>query len=121
MLFDECDEICRRVASQRRLDKMRIRRKEVFGLAVEVGEIAASPARDENFLAQTVGALENGDAASALASLDRAHQARGATAENQCVEAICLVGLNGAPQRLKPGSICGAYGTTEVGPSKTVR
>ena len=50
MLLDECKEIRRRVARQRRLREVGIRREEILGLAVEVGEIAAAAAGDENFL-----------------------------------------------------------------------
>jgi hypothetical protein len=56
---------------------------------VEVGEITAAAAGDENLLAQAIGAFENCDAASTFAGFDRADQAGCATAENQCVEAIC--------------------------------
>ncbi len=65
---------------------MRIRREEILGLAVKVGEIAAAAAGDENLLAQAVGVFEDGDTASALAGFDGAHQAGRAAAENQCVE-----------------------------------
>ncbi len=88
MPLDQCDEIRGRVAGQRRLGKMRIRGKEILGLAVEVGEIAAAAAGDENLLAQTVGVFEQGDAPAALAGLDGAHQACRAAAENECVEAM---------------------------------
>ena len=53
---------------------------------MEVGEVAAAAAGDENFFAETVGVVEDGDAASALAGLDGAHEARSAAAENECVE-----------------------------------
>ena len=92
MLFDQRDEIRGRVAGQRRLGEMRIGREEILGLAVEVGEVAAAAAGDENLLAQAVGVFEHGDAASALAGLDGAHQARCAAAENQCVEVMGHVG-----------------------------
>ena len=86
MLLDQRDEIRGRVAGQRRLGEMRIRREEILRLAVQVGEIAAAAAGNQNLLAQSVGVLEDRDAASALAGLDGAHQARRASAENQCVE-----------------------------------
>ena len=86
MLFDQRDEIGGRVAGQRRLGEMRIGGEEILGLAVEVGEIAAAAAGDENFLAQPVGVFEDRDAASALARFDGAHQAGCAATENQCVE-----------------------------------
>lgn len=100
MLFQQRDEMRGRVAGQRRLGKMRIGRKEILGLTVDVRKIAAPAARNENLFAQPVSAFENGDAASALACLDGAHQARCATAENQCVETMGHVGGNSVPQRL---------------------
>jgi hypothetical protein len=65
---------------------MRVGGEEVFGLAVEVGEIAAASAGDEDFFAEAVGVFEDGDAASALAGFNGAHEACCPAAENQCVE-----------------------------------
>ncbi len=53
---------------------------------MQVGEIATAAAGDENFLAQTIGVIENGDAVSALAGFNSAHEAGGTASENQCVE-----------------------------------
>ena len=86
MLFDQRDEIGGSVAGQRRLGEMGIGGEEIFGLAVEVGEVAASAAGDEDFLAEAVGVFEDGDAASALAGFDGAHEAGGSATEDQCVE-----------------------------------
>ena len=97
--LNQCDEIGRRLAGQRGLGEMRVGREEVLGLAVEVGEIAAAAARDEDLLAEAVGMVEEGDAASALAGLEGAHEARCTTAENQCVEMMDHVGVNSLPQR----------------------
>jgi hypothetical protein len=69
---------------------------------MEVSEIAAAAAGDKDLFAQAVGAFENCDAASALAGLDGTHQARRATAKNQCVEMMRHVGVYSLPQRLKP-------------------
>jgi hypothetical protein len=62
---------------------------------VEVGEVAAASAGDEDFLAETVGMLEDGDAASALAGFNGTHQACRAAAENHCVEMMGHYGLSG--------------------------
>jgi hypothetical protein len=67
---------------------MRIRGKKVFGLAVKVGEVAASAAGDQDFLAQAVGMLEDRDAATALASFDGAEESRGAGAEDEGVKIV---------------------------------
>ena len=88
MFFDQGDEVAGRVTRQRRLREVRIRRKEIFRLAVNVGEVAAAAAGDEDLLARAIGVLEDGDAASALARFDGAHQSGGAGTKNDCVEAM---------------------------------
>ncbi len=88
VLFDQRDEIGWGVARQGRLGKMRIGGNEILGLAVEVGEIAPPAARNQDFLAQSVGALEHGDTAAALAGFDGAHQAGRAATEDECVEGM---------------------------------
>jgi len=52
---------------------MRIGREKAVGRAMDVGEVAASAAGDEDFFADAVGVIEKGDAASALAGFDGAH------------------------------------------------
>ena len=49
---------------------------------MQVGEVAAPAAGDQDLLANAVGAFQDGDAASALASSDGAHQPGGASAQN---------------------------------------
>ncbi len=60
--------------------------EEVLRPAVEVGEIAAAAAGDQNLLAQAIGAFEDGYTTSALAGFDGAHQPGRAASKNQCVE-----------------------------------
>ncbi len=55
---------------------------------MKVGEVAASAAGDQNFLAEPVGVFEHGDAAATLAGFDGAHQAGCAAAENDCIEGL---------------------------------
>ena len=86
MLFDECDEIIRSVTGERGFREMWIRGDEIFRTAMNVGEVAATTAGDEDFLADAVGVLEHSDAAAAFAGLNGAHEARGACAEDDCVE-----------------------------------
>ncbi len=86
MLLHQRNEVRRRIASQRRLGEMRIGGKKIVGLAVDIREIAATAAGDEDLFPEPVGMLQNRDAASALARLDGAHQASRAAAENQRVE-----------------------------------
>jgi hypothetical protein len=57
-------------------------------MAMEIGEIAAPAAGDENLLANPVGALEDRDASPALSRLDGAHQPSRAAAKDQCVKSV---------------------------------
>ena len=88
MLLDQRDEIGGGVTSQRGFGEVRIRRDEVFRAAVDIGEIAAAPARDQDLLANTVGVLQHRDAAAALAGLNRAHQSGGAGAKDENVKLV---------------------------------
>ena len=54
----------------------------MFRLAIDVGEITSSAARNENLFAGTIGVLNHGDAASTFASLHRAHKSGGPGAKN---------------------------------------
>jgi hypothetical protein len=60
---------------------------------VQVGEVAAASAGDEDLLARPLGALEDRDTASAAAGFDGGHEARSATAEDEDIE---TVGIHGA-------------------------
>jgi hypothetical protein len=62
--------------------------KEILRAAMDVREIATAATGDENFLADAVGALEDGDAATSFAGLDRTEEARGTCAENQSVKFV---------------------------------
>jgi hypothetical protein len=61
---------------------MRVRGEEVFGLAMDVREIAAPTPGDENLFAGTIGMFDQRDAAATFAGFDRAHQARRSGAQN---------------------------------------
>ncbi len=55
---------------------------------MDIGEIAAAPARDQDLLARTVGMLQHRDATAALAGLNRAHQSGGAGAKDENVKLV---------------------------------
>ena len=86
MFFHERDEVIGRVSCQRGFCEVRIRGDEIFRRAMNVGEVAASTAGDEDFFADTLGVFQDGDAASAFAGFDCAHQSGGASAEDYGVE-----------------------------------
>ena len=93
MFFDQGDEIGGRVTRKRGFGEVRVGGKEVFRLAMKVGEIAAAAARDEDFLADAVGVFDDGDATSAFASFASTEEARGTSAENQHIEGTSQSGL----------------------------
>ena len=88
MFFDQRDEIRRRVARQRRLGKVRIRGKKIFRLAVKIGEIAASPAGDQNLFSQPVSMFEHRDTPAAFAGLDGAHESRCAATKDEHIKGM---------------------------------
>ncbi len=55
---------------------------------MQVGEVAAASAGDEDLLADAVGVFEQGDAASAVAGGEGAHQTGGAGAEDDRVVGV---------------------------------
>jgi hypothetical protein len=55
---------------------------------MNIGEVAAAAAGDENLFAQAVGMLEDADAPSSLARFNGAHQAGGTSAKDQSIETI---------------------------------
>ena len=88
MLFYKRDEIRRSVAGERGFREVFVGAEEIFGVTMEVCEIAAAAAGDEDFLADAIGALEDRDAATALASFDGAEESRGAGAEDEGVKIV---------------------------------
>ena len=73
MFFHERDEILGRVSSERGFREVWICGDEIFRRAVNVCEVTASSAGDEDFFANALGVIEKCDAASALAGFDGAH------------------------------------------------
>ncbi len=62
MLFDQRDEILRRVARQGRGAKARITGEKIFRRSEKVGEVAAAAAGDRDFQSDACVVLEQGDA-----------------------------------------------------------
>ena len=84
--LDQPDEVSRRIAGEGGLRKMRVRGEKIFWLTIQVGEVTAPPARDENLFPHAIGAFEDNDAATSLACLDGAHQAGRSRAQHNRVE-----------------------------------
>jgi hypothetical protein len=86
VLLDQGEEVLRGVAGERGLGEVRVGGEEVFRRGVEVGEVAAASAGDEDFLAGTVGVVEDEGAAAAAAGFDGAHEACGSGSEDEDVD-----------------------------------
>jgi hypothetical protein len=71
---------------------MRVVRNEVFRSAVDVGEVTAASAGDEDLLARPLGTLKHGHAPPALAGFHRAHQAGSARAEDDSIKIVSQSG-----------------------------
>ena len=67
-------------------------RREILRRAMNVGEVAAASAGDEDLLPNAIGVIEQRDAAAAPAGLNGAHKSRGACADDDRVEVLahCL-------------------------------
>jgi hypothetical protein len=91
VFFDEGNEIGGCVASEGGLGEVRIFGEKVFRLGVNIREVAAAAAGDENFLADFFGAFEEHDAAAAFSGFDGAEEAGGAGAQDQDVKAGQLI------------------------------
>ena len=72
--LDQRDKIPLRVARQRGFTEVRVGGDKVFRRDLEIGEIAAAAAGDENFLADFFAAFDYQDAPAAFARFDGAHQ-----------------------------------------------
>jgi len=83
---DEGEEVLRAVAGEGGLGEVGVLREEVGGGAVDVGEVAAASAGNEDFAAGLAAVFEKGDAAAALAGSGGAHQAGCARAEDNDIE-----------------------------------
>ena len=88
MPLDQRDEIVLRVAVERRLVEMRIGRDEPVRRAIEIGEVAAPAAGDQDLRAGLVEMVEQQHLEPALARGQRAHQPGGAGADHDGVERL---------------------------------
>ena len=61
---------------------------EILRAAMDICEITAAAAGDENFLADTIGAFKDGDAAAAFAGFGCAEESCCAGAEDQSVKFV---------------------------------
>ncbi len=85
VLLDEGEEVEGGVAGEGGLGEVRVGGEEVFGAGVEVGEVAAASAGDEDFLAGRGGVFEDEGAAAAAGGVRGAEEAGGAGSEDEDV------------------------------------
>ena len=83
--LDQREEIGWRIARQRRPAVIDIVREKVLGLAVNIGEVAATAARDANLLTQFWGVLDQQATASTLSGDCSAHHPGRAGADDDDV------------------------------------
>ncbi|MCY1176358.1 hypothetical protein D9M73_166250 [compost metagenome] len=100
VLAHQLDEVPLGVAGQGRLAEVRVVRKEVGRLGVQVGEVAAPAAGHEDFLAWLVGVVEQQHPAAATGTELGAHQAGGAGAKDDHVGGVH--GMNLQIEMLNP-------------------
>ena len=58
---------------------------------MEIGEVAAAAAGDEDFFADAVGVIEHEDAAATLAGSDGSHEPRCSRAEYEDIESLFVM------------------------------
>ena len=108
MFFDEGDEIRGRVAGERGFREVFVCGDEVFRTAMDVGEIAAASAGDQDFLADALGTFEHRDSAPTFAGFDGAEQTGGPCAEYQSVKLVDQGKLSSDRGRPFAGFRCGS-------------
>ena len=82
VFLDQRNEIAGRVARKRGFAEVRICRKKVGGVRMNISEVAAAAAGDRDLLADSIGVLQDQNLASAFACFNRAKQTRSATADD---------------------------------------
>jgi hypothetical protein len=92
MFFHQSQEIRRSITGERRLGEVTIMRKKIIRGGVQVGEVAAAAAGDQNLPADSIRALQHEDTPTALAGFDGTHQAGGTSSENDDVEFLIHAG-----------------------------
>ncbi len=84
--FDESDEIFWSEAREGGFGEVGVGGEKIFGRGVKVGEIAASAAGDEDFLADAIGEFKEAHTATAFGGFDGAEQASGTGAEDEDIK-----------------------------------
>ena len=103
--LDQREKIPRREARERRLHKIRTSARQVIrSIGPDIGEIAATAAGDENFLANFLGMIDQEYLPTALLRLGGTHEARSTSTES------------GPKCSLSNGALVGSF-STRVSPT----
>lgn len=86
MLLNERDEIMLRIAAKRGNTKSPVMGKEAVRIAIEIGEVTASPARHQDFLADPVRSFEDDDVPPMSRGGNRTHKAGGAATNDEDID-----------------------------------
>jgi hypothetical protein len=93
VFLDELEEICGRKTSESGFCEMRIGGEKVVRACMNVREIAAAPAGDQDFLADAIGVFDDRDAAAPFTCFGGAEKTSGTRTENEDVKMARQVGL----------------------------
>ncbi len=88
VFFDEGDEVRRCVAGESGFREVFVGADEILGVAMDICEITASTAGDEDFLADAIGALEDCNAATAFTGFCGAEKPSRASTKNESVKLV---------------------------------
>lgn len=88
MFFNQRDEIGGGIAREGRFREMWILADKVFRRAMDIGEVAAPAARDQDLFARVLRAFKHRDAFATLAGFDGTHQPCCAATEDECIEFV---------------------------------
>jgi hypothetical protein len=86
VLLDQRDKVMRGEAGEGGPGEVGVGREEVLRRGVDVGEVAAAAAGDEDLFAGAVGVLQDEDAAATAACLDGAHEASGSGSQDEDID-----------------------------------
>ena len=96
------------VIRARPLSEVGIEERKLFRPAIKVVSYTSAPAGEHDFLAQAVGAIEDGNAAAALPASMAYISSRCAAAEDECVEEWVMSSVPRAKARIPGGTLRGA-------------
>ena len=95
MRLDQFEKVGGRVAAQRGLGEMRVRRQEALGHGADIGEVAPPAARNQDLFARRIGMVDDQHPPPPLPGGRGSHKPRRARAEDDRVIVLHGRGLEG--------------------------